>query len=105
METIVNTKDELINLLQVHRQSILQFGVKQIGLFGSFVRNEAGKDSDIDFFIEFYPEQKTFKNFMRLADMLEEITGRKIEIITPQSLNKFIGKYILAQVEYVPLAA
>lgn len=42
---------------------------------------------------------------MRLADVLEEITGRKVELITLQSLNKFIGKYIIQEVEYVPFAA
>jgi len=40
-----------------------------------------------------------------LAFYLEELTGRKIELVTPQSLNKFIGKYIVNEVEYVALAA
>ena len=44
-------------------------------------------------------------NFMDLGFYLEELTGRKIEIVTPQSLNKFIGKYITQEVEYVSLAA
>ena len=42
---------------------------------------------------------------MDLGFCLEEITGRKIELVTPQSLNKFIGKYIIQEVEYVSLAA
>jgi uncharacterized protein len=105
MGTTTNTKAELIETLQFHRHRILQFGVKQIGLFGSFVRNEVRQDSDIDLLIEFYPERKTFDNFMELAFYLEELLGRKVEIVTPQSLSKYIGPYILKEVEYVHLAA
>lgn len=42
---------------------------------------------------------------MRLGDLLEELTGRKIELVTLQSLSKYIGPYILKEVEYVPIAA
>ena len=79
--------------------------VKRAYLFGSFVRDEAKESSDVDFFIEFIPEKKTFDNFMRLGDLFEELTGRKIELVTPQSLSKHIGPYILKEVEYVPIAA
>ena len=105
MQTPVQTKSELIERILSAQQKIHTYGVNRLGIFGSFVRDEANESSDVDFFIEFDPAKKTFKNFMRLADVLEEITGRKIEIVTPQSLNKFIGKYIIQQVEYVPLAA
>ena len=101
----VKNKQELIERIIAGQQSIKSYGVRQLGIFGSFVRNEAKENSDIDFFVEFYPEQKTFKNFMRLFDTLEFITGRKIEIITPQSLSKHIGPYILKELEYVPIAA
>jgi len=36
---------------------------------------------------------------MRLGDLFEELTGRKIELVTPQSLSKYIGHYILKEVE------
>ena len=101
----VKTKKELIERILSNQDRICSFGVKQLGIFGSFVRDAAKENSDVDFFIEFNLEHKTLKNFMRLADLLEEITGRKIELVTPQSLNKFIGKYIIQEVEYVPFAA
>jgi len=104
MQAIVNTKADLISLLINNQGRILQYGVKQLGLFGSFVRNEAKQDSDIDFLIEFYPEHKTLKNLVRLSDVLEEITGRKVEVVILQSLSKYIGPYILNEVEYVPIA-
>ena len=105
MQKPVKTKSELIERILAGQERIRLYGVQRLGIFGSFVRDEAKESSDVDFFVEFNPAKKTFKNFMRLADVLEEITGRKIEIVTPQSLNKFIGKYIIQEVEYVPLAA
>jgi predicted nucleotidyltransferase len=101
----VNTKAELIERVRDNYAQILRFGVKRLGIFGSFVRDKAGLESDVDFFIEFYPEQKSFDNFMDLAFFLESIAGRKIEIVTPQSLSKHIGPHILNEVEYVALAS
>lgn len=105
MNTPVNTKQELIEKIQNAQQQIRNYGVKRIGIFGSFVYNQANENSDIDFLIEFFPEQKNFDNFMDLAFYLENLLGRKIELVTPQSLSKYIGPYILKEVEYVPFAA
>ena len=105
MQAAVQNKTELIERILANQHKILSYGVRRLGIFGSFVRDKANAGSDVDFFIEFIPEQKTFKNFMRLGDFLEEITGRKIELVTPQALSKYIGPYILKEVEYVPLAA
>jgi predicted nucleotidyltransferase len=105
MEKVVNTKSELITLLLNNQKYIKNYGVKKLGFFGSFVRDEAKLTSDVDFFIEFYPEQKSFDNFMDLAFFLQDLLGRKVEIVTPQSLSKYIGSSILKEVEYVSFAA
>ena len=101
----VQTKAQLIQLLQRNRERILAFGVLRIGIFGSFVRNEAREESDIDFLVEFDPAKKNLANFIGLADLLDGLTGRRTEIVTPESLSKYIGPSILKEVEYVPLAA
>lgn len=105
MKHRVTNKKELIRLLLENSRAISGFGVKKIGIFGSFVRNEATEKSDVDFFVDFFPGKKNFDNFMELAFFLQEITGKKIELVTPQSLSKYFGNSILKQVEYVPLAA
>jgi uncharacterized protein len=105
MQLPVQNKKELIERILASQQQIRSHGVQRLGIFGSFVRDEAKESSDVDFFIDFDIEYKTLKNFLGLADMLEELTGRKIEIVTPQSLSKYIGPYILKEVEYVPFAA
>ena len=101
----IKTKKELIERILSSRNKIRGYGVLQLGIFGSFVRDEADERSDVDFFVHFKPECKTLKNFVGLANYLKMLLGRKVEIVTPQSLNKFIGKYIQQQVEYVTLAA
>ena len=105
MHAPVKNKKELIERIRANQEQICAYGVVRLGIFGSFVRDEAKATSDVDFFAEIKIEYKTLKNFSALYHFLESITGRKVEIVTPQSLNKFIGKYILQEVEYVAIAA
>ena len=105
MKEPVKTKKELIAAIRSHGGQVQAFGVRRLGIFGSFVKDEADEQSDVDFFIEFDPQFKTLKNFVGLANYLQQLLGRRVEIVTPQSLNKFTGKYITQQVEYVSIAA
>jgi predicted nucleotidyltransferase len=105
MHTQVQTKQELIHLIHQNADQILALGVISLGIFGSFVRDSASASSDVDFLIEFDPVKKNLKNLIELGDFLETITRRNVELVTPQSLSKHIGPYILKEVEYVSLAA
>jgi len=58
----VLTKDEIFDALKKHRDILLKYKVKEIGLFGSFVRGEQGGKSDIDLFADF--EDPSIENFM-----------------------------------------
>lgn len=91
--------------LQKHKLTLEKYGVKKIGLFGSFVRDEATDQSDIDFLVDFEKEKKTFRNIMDLAFFLEDLFERKVEVLTPQGLSPYIGPHILKTVEYVSLAS
>jgi hypothetical protein len=66
----IKEKEEVLSLLQQHRDSFRELGVKRLGLFGSFVRGEQTDSSDIDILVEFEPERKTFDNFIRMAFLL-----------------------------------
>jgi uncharacterized protein len=101
----VTTKQDLLDRLREHAPTIHAYGVRRIGLFGSFVRNEARDNSDVDLFVEFDPARKNLKNLVGLSRSLQALLGRKVELITPESLNRSLGKYILQEVEYVTLAA
>lgn len=99
MKTI--TKSELFTLVQTHNKQLQAFGVKKLSLFGSFIRGEQIATSDVDVLVEFNTGQKTFDNFMHLAFYLEELFGRHVDLLTPESLSPHIGPKILSEVEYV----
>jgi predicted nucleotidyltransferase len=81
----VLTKDEIFDTLRKHRDILLKYKVKEIGLFGSFVRGEQGEKSDIDLFADF--EDPSMENFMGLSFFLEDLFGRKVEILTPAGVE------------------
>jgi hypothetical protein len=97
----VQTKKEITNLLLSHRKEIEKFGVKKIGLFGSFVKGKQQKDSDIDLFVEFLRGRKKFRNFMSLAFYLEDLFHRKVELVTPESLSPYLRPHIIKEIKYV----
>ena len=102
---MIANKHELRRFLTSQAQVLRSYGVRQIGVFGSFARGDQTEASDIDFMVEFEPGRKTWANFMDLADFLESHAGRRIELLTPQALGDRVRDKILAQVEYVDLAA
>ena len=102
---VVANRAQLLLILKGNARSIQAFGVLKLGVFGSFARDTATPESDVDLFVEFAPDRKTLKSLLGLSRYLGTLLGRKVELVTPGSLNPFIGKYILEEVQYVPLAA
>jgi len=98
---MVASKDDITLLLKLNKSQIQQFGAKSIGLFGSFMTNNQNDSSDIDLLVEFDKDKKNFDNFINLALFLEDLFGRKVELITTESISKYLKPSILNQVEYV----
>lgn len=101
----LNTRDAIVQDVLAARERLAKLGVKSIGLFGSFVRGEQTSSSDVDILVEFFPEKHTFDNFMDIAFLLEQLLGRKVEVVTPEALSPYIGPQILREVEHVPIGA
>lgn len=97
----VRSKSDVVARLRAHHSRMPEFGVRKIGIFGSFARDEATLHSDVDVLVEFEPDRKTFDNFMNLSFFLEDIFQRRVEVVTTSSLSPHIGPRILASVEYV----
>jgi predicted nucleotidyltransferase len=98
----MTSKDEILSIISMHKSQLTSFGVNKIGLFGSYVRNEQQLHSDIDILVDFEPTKETFDNFMNLYNYLEDLfVGEKIEVITINGLNPYIGRHILKEVSYV----
>ena len=97
MEPKVSNKTELIYRLESNATRIRSFGIHRISIFGSFAHNtNIHSSSDVDFILDFSPGKKTFDNLVDLGDFLEELLGRKVELLTRESLKSSTGKYILS---------
>ena len=102
----VQTKAQVLALLQEYQQELHRFGVKRCGIFGSFARDTAiHAQSDVDILVAFEPDQKTFDNFIHLSFFLEDLFGRTVDLITVESLSPYIGPHILDEVEYVSVGS
>ena len=96
-------KTTIFQLLLKNKTILRKYGVKKIGLFGSFVRNQQNSESDIDLLVIFEDGKKNFHNFINLAYFLEDLMGRNIEIVTEESLSPYLGPRIKKEVEYATL--
>jgi predicted nucleotidyltransferase len=98
----MTTKENIIATLKSHKPDLLKFGVANIGLFGSYLRNEQSDKSDIDLLIDFEPGEENFDNYMAVYDIFESIfKNQKVEVVTKNGLSKYMGPKILKEVMYV----
>ncbi|MCZ7356166.1 MAG: nucleotidyltransferase family protein [Candidatus Methanoperedens sp.] len=75
-----------------------RFGVKKIGVFGSMARGESKEESDVDVLVEFVSTKISFDNFMELSFYLEDLFGKKVDLITTSGLDKYIRPYVEKEV-------
>ncbi len=94
-------KKAVTDYLRAHYGELRKLGVARSGLFGSFVRDEATSESDVDILIEFRTGKNGFTASMELAFWLEDTLGRPVELVTPESLSPYLAPHILPTVEYV----
>ncbi len=100
---MVDTSDAIVRMINKVKPELSTHGVTSIGLFGSFARGEQTTSSDIDILVEFAPEEHTFDNFMEVSFFLEDLFGRKVDLVTPEALSPHIGPHILREVKRVSI--
>jgi hypothetical protein len=84
-----------------HKRALRRdYGVRTLGLFGSYVRNQQGPKSDIDILVEFEMPIGLLR-FNKLERRLGEILGGKVDLVMKSALKPHIGRRILEEV--VPL--
>lgn len=99
---IMLPRKKILSALRTLREPLREYGVSRIGLFGSYVRNEASESSDIDIIIDFEENKETYLNFINSCETLEnEFKNQKLDIVTLKGLSPYIGVHILEEVEYV----
>ena len=97
-QTILN-KEFIKQTLVDNRKALRKYGVRRIGLFGSYVRGTATSASDIDFLVEL--ERLTFRDYMGLALFLEDLFKKDVDLLTPTSIKPGYKPYIEKEIEYV----
>jgi hypothetical protein len=92
---------EIKKAIAKHKIELQQrFNIIEIGVFGSFVRKEHNKKSDIDILIEFKQGHKTFDNYMELKFFLEDLLGLKVDLVMKSAIRKELKEAILEEVVY-----
>ena len=89
--------DKLVAVCQAH-------GTRKVALFGSFVRGDAGPDSDIDVLVEF-GRPTGFLALVKLERELSEIMGRRVDLLTEDAISPHLKDEILASQRVVYEAA
>lgn len=85
-------------ILREHKKDLAEkYKVKEIGLFGSYVRGRQGKRSDVDILVEFEEVPDLFK-FIELERHLEGILGIKVDLVRKEALRKELKERILGEV-------
>ena len=75
--------------------------VKEIGIFGSFVKGKQSAKSDIDILVALEKGHKDFFNYMRLKYYLEELFGLKVDLVIKEAVKQRLKERIFDEVEYV----
>jgi predicted nucleotidyltransferase len=94
---MLTRNDILIKLKELKPTLIKDFSVKNIGLFGSFSNGDYTDDSDIDLLVEL--EKPIGWKFFTLEIYLENVFGRKVDLVTKNALKEQIKENILQQVD------
>lgn len=92
---------EVLNIIIEHKKLLEErYKVKEIGVFGSFVRGEQKRSSDIDILVDFYEVPDLFK-FIRLERYLQRILKKKVDLVRKPAIRKELKEKILSEVVYI----
>jgi len=97
----MDKSDKIIKKLkEIKPQLEKEYGVSELGVFGSYIKNESTPDSDIDILISFKRSTTLFK-FCALENFLSDLLKGKVDLVMKKALKPNIGKQILKEVVYV----
>ena len=93
-------REQVLQKLAEHRETIRGFGVRRLALFGSCARGDDSPSSDLDFLVEF--ERKTFDAYMDLKTFLEELFARQVDLVIADALKPRLRAPVLREAVYAP---
>jgi hypothetical protein len=92
--------ERIKNILREHKKELKdKYGIKEIGIFGSYVRGEEKGGSDIDILVEFEPGARiSLLDFVGIENYLSDLLGIKVDLVEKSALKPRIGRHILNEV-------
>lgn len=91
-------REKVLKKLSENRQLLKAYGIKDIRLFGSVARGEAGAGSDVDLLVEFEPSAHIgMFEFSHLRRELSQLLGCEVDLATPDALHKDMKENILRE--------
>lgn len=94
-------RDEVLNLLRTHKPTLAErFGVAELAIFGSFARDEAAEDSDLDVLVRF-EGPTTSKGYFGAQFYIEDLLGREVDLVTRKALRKELRPYVERDIIHV----
>ena len=96
----MKTFEEIKNSLSEHKEELRKkYKVREIGIFGSYVRGEQKKKSDVDVLVEFEESANlSLLDFIGLESYLSDVLGVKVDLVEKHTLKPRIGKHVLEEV-------
>jgi predicted nucleotidyltransferase len=80
-------QEQIIERIRAHRGRLTELGVSSLSLFGSVARGEATEASDVDLLVRF-EDRATFDRYMDLKLFLEDLLGRRVDLVTEKALRE-----------------
>ena len=94
--------NDIKKVLQQHKPELSEkWKVKSLGIFGSYVRGEAGKSSDLDLLVEIDDPKMGLLKFIALENYLSDLLGVKVDLVEKQALKPAIGRHVTEEVESI----
>jgi predicted nucleotidyltransferase len=98
LRVAASSREDILSVLDQHRDELRRLGVRRLGLFGSAARGDLTPTSDVDFVVDL--EQKTFDCYMDLKSLLEELLGRRVDLVLTDALKPRLRERILSEALY-----
>jgi len=97
----MKTVQDIKRLLKSHKEELgSKYGVKEIGIFGSYVKGEQKEMSDVDILVEF-EKALGLLEFVALKNYLSDLLGVNVDLVMRKALKPTIGQRVLSEVVYV----
>lgn len=97
MKTLEEIKRELKKLKPILKK---KYKVKEIGIFGSYIKGEQRKRSDLDILIEFEDSPDLY-TYIEIKNFISKALRIKVDLVMKSALKPYIGKLILKEVVYI----